>query len=89
VLGLSVQVIASAFLIAPATIGKCLVRAKEKIRQAGIPFAIPAHDELAGRDAIYAAYAEGWADPGGTAIAHRDLSELERDPAVRRFLQRR
>lgn len=80
VLGLNAQVIASAFLISPASMSKRLVRAKEKIRRTGIPFSVPARDELAGRlaavlDAIYAAFAEGWADPGGTDLARRDLAE--------------
>lgn len=80
VLGLNAQVIASAFLISPASMSKRLVRVKEKIRRTGIPFSVPARDELAGRlaavlDAIYAAFAEGWADPGGTDLARRDLAE--------------
>jgi RNA polymerase sigma-70 factor (ECF subfamily) len=80
VLGLDAARIASAFLVSSATMGKRLVRAKEKIRQAGIPFAIPERDELAGRldcvlDAIYAAYSEGWNDPAGTEAARRDLAE--------------
>jgi len=71
--------IASAFLTSPAAMGKRLVRAKTKIRQAGIPFAIPERGELAGRldavlDAIYAAFAEGWTDPGGTDVGRRDLT---------------
>jgi predicted RNA polymerase sigma factor len=80
VLGLDAKVIASAFLTSPAAMGKRLVRAKEKIRQAGIPFAIPEREELPGRlnavlDAIYAAFAEGWSDPGGTDAARRDLTD--------------
>jgi predicted RNA polymerase sigma factor len=80
VLGLDASMIASAFLMSPATMGQRLVRAKDKIRQAGIPFRIPERDELPGRlgavlDAIYAAFAEGWADPGGTDPARRDLPE--------------
>lgn len=80
VLGLNAATIASAFLISPATMGQRLVRAKNKIRLAGIPFGIPERDELAGRldtvlDAIYAAFAEGWSDPVGTDIARRDLAE--------------
>jgi RNA polymerase sigma-70 factor (ECF subfamily) len=60
--------------------GKRLVRAKDKIRQAGIPFRVPGHEELAGRlgtvlDAIYAAFSEGWSDPGGGDDARRDLTE--------------
>jgi len=79
-LGLDAAMIASAFLISPATMGQRLVRAKDKIRQAGIPFRIPATEELPGRlgavlDAIYAAFSEGWADSGGTDVARRDLAE--------------
>jgi predicted RNA polymerase sigma factor len=66
--------------VSPAAIGKRLGRAKSKIRQAGIPFRIPEREELPGRletvlDAIYAAFAEGWTDPGGTDVVRRDLSE--------------
>lgn len=79
VLGLDAKMIASAFLMSPSAMGKRLVRAKNKIRLAGIPFRLPERDELAGRlgavlDAIYAAFAEGWTDPGGTDIARRDLT---------------
>jgi predicted RNA polymerase sigma factor len=80
VLGLDAAMIASAFLMSPTTMGQRLVRAKDKIRQAGIPFRIPDREELPGRlgavlDAIYAAFAEGWADPGGADVARRDLPE--------------
>ncbi|MFL6602849.1 MAG: RNA polymerase sigma factor [Steroidobacteraceae bacterium] len=80
VLGLDASMIASAFLMSPTTMGQRLVRAKDKIRQAGIPFRIPDREELPARlgavlDAIYAAFAEGWADPGGTDVARRDLPD--------------
>jgi predicted RNA polymerase sigma factor len=80
VLGLDAKTISSAFLMSPAAMGKRLVRAKEKIRQAGIPFSIPERKELPGRlepvlDAIYAAFAEGWTDPGATDLIRRDLTE--------------
>ncbi len=80
VLGLDAKRIASAFLVSPTTMGKRLVRAKEKIREAGIPFRIPEREELGERleavlDAIYAAFAEGWSDPDGTDAARRDLTE--------------
>jgi RNA polymerase sigma-70 factor (ECF subfamily) len=60
--------------------GKRLVRAKEKIREAGIPFAIPERAELPVRldavlDAIYAGFSEGWSDPSATDISRRDLTE--------------
>jgi len=80
VLGLDAATIASAFLISPATMGQRLVRAKNKIRQAGVPFIVPEREELAGRldtvlAAIYAAFSEGWTDPGGTDTARRDLTD--------------
>jgi predicted RNA polymerase sigma factor len=79
VLGLDAKAIASAFLTSPAAMGKRLVRAKDKIRNAGIPFVVPHREELSDRldtvlEAIYAAYAEGWTDPGGTDVARRDLT---------------
>lgn len=79
VLGLDAKTIAAAFLASPDAMGKRLGRAKQKIRQAGIRFAIPERDELAGRldgvlDAVYAAFAEGWSDPGGTDLIRRDLT---------------
>jgi len=80
ILGLDAGRIASAFLTSPATMGQRLVRAKTKIRQAGIPFSIPGRDELSDRldsvlNAIYAAFSEGWIDATGADIARRDLAE--------------
>jgi RNA polymerase sigma-70 factor (ECF subfamily) len=80
VLGLDAKTIASAFLTSPAAMSKRLVRAKDKIRQAGIPFRIPDRDEFPGRldavlDAIYAGFTEGWTDPSGSDAARRDLTE--------------
>ena len=80
VLGFDAATIASAFLVAPATMGQRLSRAKAKIRQAGIPFRVPERADLAERldavlAAIYAAFAEGWSDPAGTQTRRRNLSE--------------
>jgi len=79
VLGLNAETIASSFLTSPGAMSKRLVRAKEKIRQAGIPFEVPAREDLLARlsavlDAIYAAFTEGWTDPAGTDAARRDLT---------------
>lgn len=80
VLGLDAARIASAFLASPAAMGKRLVRAKIKIRQTAIPFRVPGREELPGRldvvlQAIYAAFSEGWTDPGGADAVRRDLAE--------------
>ena len=87
VLGLDAKTIASAFLSSPAAMAKRLVRAKDKIRQAGIPFRVPEREELAGRldtvlQTIYAAFAEGWtghsgtdgASDGGMDVVRRNLT---------------
>jgi predicted RNA polymerase sigma factor len=79
VLGLDAKTIASAFLSSPAAMGKRLVRAKDKIRQARIPLRVPEREELPARldavlEAIYAAFAEGWADPAGIDVVRRDLT---------------
>jgi len=80
VLGLDAKTIASAFLTSPVAMSKRLVRAKDKIRQAAIPFTVPEREELPNRldtvlGAVYAAFAEGWTNPGGTDVARRDLAE--------------
>jgi predicted RNA polymerase sigma factor len=79
IVGLDAATIASAFLTSPAAMGKRLVRAKNKIREAGIPLRVPEREELAGRletvlEAIYATFAEGWSDGAGTDTVRRDLT---------------
>lgn len=80
ILGLDAASIASAFLTAPAAMGQRLVRAKSRIRLAGIAFRLPEPEDLADRldavlDAIYAAFTAGWSDPAGTEPRWRDLAE--------------
>jgi RNA polymerase sigma-70 factor (ECF subfamily) len=79
VLGLDASQIASAFLTSPSAMAQRLVRAKAKIRDAGIPFSIPERNELPGRvqavlDSIYASFSEGWADPAGADATRRELA---------------
>ncbi|MFO1036706.1 MAG: DUF6596 domain-containing protein [Geminicoccaceae bacterium] len=80
VLGLDAVRIARAFLVAPAALGQRLVRAKAKIRDAGIRFEVPGRDELEPRleavlEAIYAAYGSGWDDVAGADPKRRDLAD--------------
>lgn len=80
VLGFEAATIAQAFLMAPAAMSQRLVRAKAKIRDAGIPFRIPDRDEWPERieavlAAIYAAFSAGWSDPLGADIERKDLAD--------------
>jgi RNA polymerase sigma-70 factor, ECF subfamily len=80
VLGFDAATVASAFLVAPATMGQRLVRTKQKIALAGIPFRLPERSDLPERlgavlEAIYAAFTEGWSDPAGTEARRRNLAE--------------
>lgn len=80
VLGLNAAQIGSAFLVAPATMGQRLVRAKAKIRDAGIAFELPEAKELPVRlqavlEAIYAVYTLGWDNGAGGDPRHQGLTD--------------
>ena len=80
VCGLTTAQIAKAFLIPESTVGQRITRAKRKIRDAGIPYRIPAADELGTRLAevlavIYLLFNEGYLSSGGHQARYRDLTD--------------
>jgi RNA polymerase sigma-70 factor, ECF subfamily len=79
VCGLTTEEIARAFLARPATLAQRIVRAKAKIRDAGIPSAVPAPDELPQRlesvlHVIYLVFNEGYSASFGASLTRTDLS---------------
>lgn len=79
VLGIDAARIASAFLVSPAAMDRRLVRAKTKIREAGIPFRVPEPPEWDERaafvlDAIYSAYTAGWRSVIDEGSTHHALA---------------
>jgi RNA polymerase sigma-70 factor, ECF subfamily len=80
VAGLTTVQIAAAFLVPEPVMAKRLTRAKAKIRQAAIPFRLPAPGELAGRLAsvlrvIYLIFTEGHTASHGPALVRGDLCD--------------
>jgi RNA polymerase sigma-70 factor, ECF subfamily len=79
VCGLTTEAIASAFLTAPPTLAQRIVRAKNKIRNARIPYQVPTRLELPERldsvlRVIYLVFNEGYAASSGAALTRHDIS---------------
>jgi RNA polymerase sigma-70 factor (ECF subfamily) len=79
VCGLTTEEIARAFLTAPSTLAQRIVRAKNKIKVARIPYVVPSREQLPERlDAvlrvIYLVFNEGYAASSGGSLTRRDLS---------------
>ncbi len=78
VCGLTTEEIAHAHLVTPSTIAQRIVRAKSKIRQAGIPYEVPGRTELAERldsvlRVIYLVFNEGYLASSGGSLTRHDL----------------
>lgn len=96
--GLTTEEIARAFLVTPATLAQRIVRAKTKIREASIPYEVPAPQELPERldtvlQVIYLVFNEGYSAAAGTEVTRaeltgeairlgRMLTELQPEPEV-------
>ena len=79
VCGLTTEEIARAFLVAPTTVAQRIVRAKNKIRDAHIPYQLPSRAELAGRldgvlHVVYLVFNEGYSASAGPSVTRADLS---------------
>ncbi|HEY7191702.1 MAG TPA: RNA polymerase sigma factor [Vicinamibacterales bacterium] len=79
VCGLTTEEIARAFLTGASTLAQRIVRAKSKIRDARIPYQVPARADLPGRlDAvlhvIYLVFNEGYSASSGASLTRHDLS---------------
>ena len=79
VCGLTTEEIAHAFLTSKATMAQRIVRGKEKIREARIPYAVPSLSDLPERldavlSAIYLVFNEGYAASQGESLIRVDLT---------------
>jgi RNA polymerase sigma-70 factor, ECF subfamily len=79
VCGLTTEEIARAFLSTPPTIAQRIVRAKNKIKSAGIPYKVPSRADLPERletalQVIYLVFNEGYSASSGDALTRGDLS---------------
>jgi RNA polymerase sigma-70 factor (ECF subfamily) len=78
--GLTTEAIARAFLTSPSTLAQRIVRAKNKIRDANIPYEIPARNELPDRlDAVlhvvYLMFNEGYSASSGNELIRQELAQ--------------
>jgi RNA polymerase sigma-70 factor, ECF subfamily len=79
VCGLTTEEIAHAFFTSPTTVAQRIVRAKAKIRDAGIPYQVPALGALAERldsvlHVVYLVFNEGYFASSGESLTRHDLS---------------
>lgn len=79
VCGLETEQIAKAFLTSAPTVAQRIVRAKNKIRDAKIPYQVPSREELTDRLAtvlhvVYLVFNEGYSASAGDAVTRSDLS---------------
>ena len=79
VCGLETEEIARAFLIPAPTLAQRIVRAKNKIRDAHIPYQVPSREELPGRldvvlHVLYLVFNEGYSASSGDTVVRHDLS---------------
>ncbi|HUO82762.1 MAG TPA: RNA polymerase sigma factor [Gammaproteobacteria bacterium] len=79
VCGLTTEEIARAFLTAAPTLAQRIVRAKTKIRDAGIPYEVPPRAQLLDRldvvlHVVYLVFNEGYSPSSGAAVTRHDLS---------------
>ncbi|MGD8641791.1 MAG: RNA polymerase sigma factor, partial [Gammaproteobacteria bacterium] len=80
VCSLTTEEIARAYLVSPTTLAQRIVRAKSKIRKAGIPYEVPGEQELPERlhtvlQVIYLMFNEGYSASSGDSVTRVDLSD--------------